>query len=434
MTDRAVSAFLPAALEIEETPPSPVGRAILWSILCLFCLAVLWAIVGKVDIVAVAQGRIIASGYSKTLQPLEKGAVSRIHVGEGQAVEAGDVLIELDPGIVQADVERHSKEYADAGRHVARFSRLLEWSTRSEPPTLEEMEAAGDPVLPRLWEEHTGRLLVLQQDRELKLAERSSAQRQVEKLQALLPLVTRRAQGQKGLAEQKLLPEQQYLETEQERLGVRHDLLVQQGRMAELDASIAHLEAHIDASRREFRRKIAEELEQAENRHSVSGQELIKAETRARSLIITAPVDGIVQQLSVHHVGAVVTPTQTLMVIVPSSETLEVEAFLENKDIGFVEVGQTAEVKIDAFPFTRYGTIEGRIVGLSDDAIPDERRGLVYKLRVRLQRARIDVDGKVLPLSPGMTVSVESRTGTRRLIGYFLSPLLRYRDESVRER
>jgi len=142
----------------------------------------------------------------------------------------------------------------------------------------------------------------------------------------------------------------------------------------------------------------------------------------------------VVQQLAVHNIGAVVTPAQDLMVIVPQNGALEVEALLENKDIGFVEVGQSAEIKIDTFPFTRYGTIAGQVVDLSNDAVSDERRGLVYKMRVAMHRSEIDVNGRQVRLSPGMSVSVESKTGTRRMIEFFLSPLLRYADESVRER
>jgi hemolysin D len=163
-------------------------------------------------------------------------------------------------------------------------------------------------------------------------------------------------------------------------------------------------------------------------------QELIKARTRLRARTLVAPVAGVVQQLAVHSIGAIVTPAQQLMVIVPGNDRLEVEAMLENKDIGFVEVGQQAEIKVDTFPFTKYGTIEGEVLDLSNDAVADEAKGLVYKMRVSMKQDSLRVNGRQVTLSPGMTVTVESRTGTRRLIEFFLSPLLRYADESVRER
>jgi len=149
---------------------------------------------------------------------------------------------------------------------------------------------------------------------------------------------------------------------------------------------------------------------------------------------LTAPVSGVVQQLAVHTIGGVVTPAQELMKIVPESESLEVEAWILNKDIGFVEEGQTAEVKIETFPFTKYGTLDAEVIDVSNDAITDEQKGLVYAGRVLLQKSTIRVGEKIVNLTPGMAVTVEIKTGTRRLIEFVLSPLLRYKQESLGER
>ncbi len=430
---RTETAFLPAAQEIEQTPPSPAGRAILWVIVLCFVSAVAWASLSQVDIVAVAQGRIIPSGHSKTVQPLEIGSVRAIHVTDGQAVHAGDVLIELDPTSAQADVDRLRDEVGNAQREVARFATLADWLER-EGVAEHDNQRPLDPILLRQWREFGDRRQVLQRERAKLAAERDAAARQVDKLQAILPLVTRRATDQKGLAEQKLLPEQQYLETEQARLTTFHDLAAHRGEVARLAAAVDEIDARIAYAHSEFHRQALERHEAAEQRLTAAQQELIKADTRVRAQTITAPVGGVVQQLAVHNVGAIVTPAQALLVIVPQDEALEVEAVLENKDVGFVAVGQDAAIKIDAFPFTQYGTIDGQVVDLSNDAVADERKGLVYKLRVRMQRTQIDVSGRPVKLSPGMTVTVESKTGTRRMIEFFLSPLLRYRDESVRER
>jgi len=150
--------------------------------------------------------------------------------------------------------------------------------------------------------------------------------------------------------------------------------------------------------------------------------------------VVFRSVDGEVQQLDVHTIGGVVTPAQALMVIVPKNAHLEVDAMLSNKDIGFVNEGQLTEVKIEAFPFTKYGVIDGEIENISYDAIEDERLGLVYKMKVLLKETTIQVKDKLINLVPGMAVTVEIKTGKRRLIEYFLSPLMQYQDESVRER
>jgi hemolysin D len=136
----------------------------------------------------------------------------------------------------------------------------------------------------------------------------------------------------------------------------------------------------------------------------------------------------------VHTVGGVVTPAQALMVIVPDDYPLEIEAYLENKDIGFVDQGQSATVKVEAFPYTKYGTLHGEVMDVSDDAINDEKRGLIYSTRVRLAQTSIAVENKRVKLSPGMAVSVEVKTGHRRVLEYFLSPLMEYQSESFKER
>jgi hemolysin D len=434
MNRHSEMAFLPAAIEIQETPPSPAGRAIVAIILLFFVLSLAWATLSEVDIVSVAPGRIIPSGHSKTVQPLEIGTVIVIDVTEGQRVAAGDVLIQLDPGAALADVTRLQNELATNRREIQRFERLLDMLDSEMGSIAATLTESADDLLAGQWHEFEDRMAVLQRERERQLLQRDSAQQQVDKLEAVLPIVTRRATDRKGLAAKKLLPEQHYLEAEQERLEMSHDLRTQERRVSEFNAGINELDARIEFTRSGFHRQVLEGLAEAERSMAATQQELVKAEIRARSRTIVAPVDGVVQQLAVHNVGAVVTPAQDLMVIVPQNGELEVEALLENKDIGFVEVGQSAEIKIDTFPFTRYGTIAGQVVDLSNDAVSDEQRGLVYKMRVAMDRSEINVNGRQVRLSPGMSVSVESKTGTRRMIGFFLSPLLRYADESVRER
>ena len=184
----------------------------------------------------------------------------------------------------------------------------------------------------------------------------------------------------------------------------------------------------------ETRRVTLDQLHEAEAKSTALDQELAKARDRDRDMRLVAPVAGTVQQLAVHTVGGVVTPAQPLLVVVPRENTLEVEAVLQNKDIGFVRVGQGAEVKIETFPFTKYGTIPGEIVAVSSDAIQDEKLGLFYAARVRLARTSLDVEGRRVNLSPGMAVTVEVKTGVRRVVEYFLSPLLQHQQESLRER
>ena len=238
----------------------------------------------------------------------------------------------------------------------------------------------------------------------------------------------------KALSQKKLLPEQQYLDSKQTKLETLHELRAQRNRVVELQAAIHELDARINYTRSEFYRKVLEQKDEAERRLKSLEQEIVKSRRRLDAMTLVAPVDGAVQQLVVHNVGAVVTPAQQLLIVVPRDDALEVEATLQNKDIGFVRVGQEAEIKVDAFPFTKYGVLSGRVIDLSDDAIVDENGKLIYKMRVQLHDTHMEVNGKSIRLTPGMAVTVEVKTGTRRLIDFFLSPLLRYVKESARER
>ncbi len=184
----------------------------------------------------------------------------------------------------------------------------------------------------------------------------------------------------------------------------------------------------------ELRRATLDSISEGQRKAAALEQELLKADTRGKLMKLTSPVDGTVQQLAVHTEGGVMTPAQPLMMIVPRDDVLEVEAFLDNKDIGFVKAGQEAEVKIETFQYTKYGTIHARVMSVSHDAINDEKRGLIYSTRVKMDKSAILVDGTEVNLSPGMAVSVEIKTDKRRVIEYFLSPLMQHASESLQER
>jgi hemolysin D len=184
----------------------------------------------------------------------------------------------------------------------------------------------------------------------------------------------------------------------------------------------------------EMRRQMLDQLSEGEQQAQAIGQELSKAQSRQRLMQVRAPIDGTVQQLAVNTIGGVVTPAQALMLLVPNQLRLEVDARLDNKDIGFVKAGQTVEVKIDTFPYTRYGVLRATVLHVSHDAVGDEKQGLTYLARIQLEQSQIQVDEKMVPLVPGMAVAAEIKTGRRRVLDYFLSPLLQYQHESFRER
>lgn len=428
--------FLPAVLEIQQAPPSPIGRAILWTIVAVFSFAVLWATLGWIDIVATAQGKIIPSGYSKLVQPYEAGVIRAIHVQDGQAVKKGDALIELDPTQNRADYDRASNEYRAAKVEAARLRALVAGQSTFEPL------ADGDPEYVRLQQQ-------LLRDQLAEYHAKSGAARQlvdqrsaaveqtrdnIRRLEATVPMEAERASAYKTLLEHDAVTRMDFLQAESQRIDKTQELAGQRNKLKQDIAALAEAEHHHRAVLSEFQQTRQAELSTTETRAASLVQDVMKAGKKADLQRLTAPIDGVVQQLAVHTVGGVVTTAQTLLMIVPQDHPVEVEAQVENKDVGFVKEGLPVEIKVETFPFTLYGTIPGRVLVVSDDAASIEKVGLVYPIRVSMERSIIQVDGKAVNLTAGMAVTVEVKTGQRRVIEYLLSPLLKSVRESLRER
>lgn len=433
--------FLPAALELQETPVSPAPRIVMWLLIAFVSIAVLWSIFGKIDVVATAQGKIIPSEGSKVIQPLEAATVKSIKVKDGQQVKAGDILIELDATTTDADTARIGNDYLTTKLQAERCKALLaSIDSRVQPTILKLTDAPQDRlhreqvILDGQYSEFMAKLASIEANIARREAELRSTQEVVRKLEQTVPIAKQRAQDYKSLVEKNFVSNHGYLEKEQARIEQEADLATQRSRIKELTAALNEGKSQKAALIAETRRSTLDTLNEAEQKTTGNSQELIKAKTRGSLMTLISPVDGTVQQLAIHTVGGVVTPAQALMVVVPQDNTLEVEAFLENKDIGFVNAGQEAAVKVETFPFTKYGTIDSKVIHVSHDAIQDEKKGLIYSTRVQLAKATMQVEDKFIKLTPGMAVTVEVKTANRRVIEYFLSPMMQYRDESLRER
>lgn len=454
-------AFLPAALEIVETPPSPIGRTVVWTIVVIFVAALAWASIGTVDIVAVALGKIIPSGRTKTIQPFETGVVRAIAVRDGQSVKAGDVLIELDPTITGAELGRLKSDLLAAQLDLARLGAALSKGDAEadfKPPVEAPAPVAAmhQRLLVSQIAEQKAKLSAVDGQVAQKEAELATIKASIAKLQAMIQPLEERVEIRKHLSSKELGSRLAYLQELQELTAQRQEVLVQQSRLVEAEAAIASLAQTRSRTVAEYERGLLDDLAKAQQKAAGFVQDIIKAEQRTSLQKLTAPVDGVVQQLAVNTIGGVVTPAQILMIIVPADSQLEIEAMISNRDIGFVEAGQEVAIKVDAFNFTRYGLLQGRVLSVSHDAIsrdkPQEKSGadkqqgadaatsepkgqeLVYAVRVSLDRTRIQVENKTVSLSPGMAVTVEIKTGSRSIMSYLLSPLVRYRHDSLRER
>lgn len=454
-------AFLPAALEIAETPPSPIGRAIAGTIAALSLVAFSWAALGQVDIVASAMGKIVPSGRVKLIQPYETGVVRAIHIRDGQKVEAGQILIELNPTMTVADEAHVKSDLIAAQLDVARLQAALSDSDDPEGSFHPPESASSDLIamqrhfLAKQVDEFRAKLASLDSQRAQKEAENATVAAGIGKLEASEPLIQQRVEIQKALADKGLGSKLTYLESLQSLTDNQQEQKVQRSRLNETRAAIAALTETRVQEAAEFRSKLFSELTESERKVAGLSEDLVKAKERTKLQLLTAPVSGVVQQLSVHTVGGVVTPAQQLAVIVPADTTLEIEATVSNRDIGFVHSGQDVQIKVDTFDFTRYGLLQGKIIGVSQDAVirdtasdrPDqkpagsERRSsepngqeLNYIARISLDRTDIQVGKTLARLSPGMAVIVEIKTGTRSVLSYLLSPLMKYTNDVLRER
>lgn len=443
LSEKDIYQFMPAAVEIERTPASPAGRAILYAIVLLFLFAVLWAVFGKIDIVAVAEGKVVPSERVKIIQPMETATIAGIHVKEGEEVQAGELLVTLDSEMVESDLRRFTEEWLDAKAQRLRLEALVHWFQLDGAP--DEFDVAGDSELGNRVDrqnallreeiaEHRATLNALQRQGERLDAEWQMAEAEIDRSKRILQVLGERVDALDTMQKMKMGSRADYLELRQSQIEIEGQIGLQQAIQRKLEASMAANLAEQQTYRHESYKTALGQLQSVRVNESTLREEKTKAEKRHGLYYLRAPMDGKVQQLAVHTVGGVVTPAQELMLIVPDQGELEVEAMILNKDIGFVQEGQPAEVKVNTFNFTKYGSIAAELVGLSKDAIETERQGLVYKSLFRLREGGLIVNGNYVALSPGMSVTAEIKTGQRRIIEFFLSPLLRYKEESLGER
>jgi len=464
---KAEHEFLPAALEIMEKPPSPGLRWLLLITCALFVLALIWAIFGRIDVVAIAAGKTVPGENVKIVQPIEIGAVRAIHVRNGQFVRKGELLIELDPTLATADEAQSTQSLRSAqiikARNDALLAHLRGAPARFVPPegTSPEISATEEAFVRNAVAQYEAQKSALIQQRAESEADLSATKAEIAKLEEVLPYIDKQMNARAELTEKGFFSRLKLLEYEQLRAEHMRNIEVQRANFARSQASIRRLEAEFLGLRAGFGRTAVTDLAEAEQEAGLAGEQLRKAARMRQYQELRAPVDGVVQQLAVTTVGGIVQPAQPLMVIVPCSGGgaaaascnggVTVEAFVQNKDIGFIKVGQRVAVKLEAFNFTDYGLIEGKVTTISRDAIDQSQQpvgsvkdengrpvepGLVYAAQIELicaakGRTRNPLCDRV---QPGMSLQAEIKTGRRRIIQYLLSPISQALGEAGREK
>lgn len=434
------TAFLPAALEIIETPVSPTGRITAWVLIIGLAATIAWLTFGKVDVVASAPGKLIPIDNVKLIQPADAGVVRRILVHDGQRVRAGQALVQLDPTISTADTAQARKALESSELDAARARAVLaaldgRGFNFAAPPGTTPDVAASQIALARaqLADIQSGASSdIAKQD--AAVAARSEAQIQVAKLTETLPLLDEQIAANEQLLAKGYVSKLKVIEMHRQRLasGRDRDAAIATATRAAADLVVAR--SAIAQATSQARSRVLADLNKAESDARLQREELAKATQKSRLQSLVSPVDGTVAQLVVHTVGGVVEATKPIMIIVPAGGTLVAEVKIQNRDIGFVRRGDTVAIKLDAFPFTRYGVLGGKVESVASDAVEDDKLGLVYPARIAVAATQEGLRSGRTRISVGMQLTADIKTGRRSILSYLLSPIDEASQEAARER
>jgi hemolysin D len=439
--------FLPAALELLDTPPNPLGRLILWVILAFLGLALAWSIFGSVDIVATGEGKLIPRGQVKVIQTADGGVVRALHVEDGQFVHKGDVLVDLDPTAAGAEYAQAQQALLTAEIDLARSRVLADYASGRTSTFV--APAGADPAIVSVQQaylrekigQQSATMQGLENDRRQRGQEAAMVRQEIVKIQQQLPISTKQLVALEKLEKQGYAASTKVDELREKVIGMQQDLQIRTAEVQKAEAAEVSARTAMSTQRAKFANESFDALTQAEANYRLRDEELKKATEKQSQTALVAPVDGVIQQLAVHTVGGVVKAADALMIIVPREAELVVEAQIPGRDIGFIHEGQPTELKFEAFPFTRYGTAHGVMEQLNPDATMDEKKGLLYTAVVKINAPERLKSGlrkvgqlDITKLKPGMAATIEIKTGRRSIISFLLSPLTRRVEEAARER
>lgn len=434
----AVNPFSSPAMAVQLMPPRFVVRMVSLAICAMVAIALAFAYFAKMDVVVTVQGKVIPSGKSKVIQPLEPGIVRALLVRDGQHVHAGDVLVELDPTTTGADRQRLQREDWEAQAEVLRTSAQMNGAAHFYPPAdmPQDIAANQTAMLGARLSEQSAKLAGIDSDLEKRRADADAIESNLEQLRNTLPVIRQKHQMREDWAKTGHLAQSSVMETQLELMNAEKELAVQANRLKESRAGYQMAVQQRLQAIAEFKARSSAEHADAVKRQNASKQELVKANQRWTQQTLRAPIEGVVQQLAVTTVGGVVTAAQPILTIVPEQTPLEIEAQVINRDIGHLKVGQQVINKVETFDFTRYGYLSGEVLWVGTDAVQDQKLGPVYPVRIRLDTTRTpkSVNGRNGEVTAGMSVTSDIRTDERRLIEYVLAPMMRYQQEAMRER
>jgi len=440
--------FHPALIRLQDAPPSPLGRMVLWVLLGFLALLLAWSFVGRLDIVAVADGKLVPASYLKIVQPAEAGVIKEILVREGEAVRQGQVLMRMDASLAESDLRATGAEYQARRLALKRIDAQLSGRVLAKD--------AGDPddafakARAQFLANKAAHESLLAQERvtlEKARHDLAVATEVRNKLRQTLPHYREQEAAYAKLVQDGFAGKILYTDKQRERIEKEQDLSAQEATILSARASIEQSERRMAQIGADYRKQLETERADIAPLAERSSQDLRKQAHKHSLLELKAPQDGVVKDLATHTTGTVTAPGTILMTLVPREEALRAEVWVRNDDIGFVRPGQRVRIKLATYMFQKYGFVEGEVLRVSADAAEQGAEGqtavasrgrpstpLAFKTLVDLKSQSLGHDGRDLRLQPGMQVSAEVHLGTRTAMEYLLSPVQKAWHEAARER
>lgn len=405
--------FLPIVSEIQEEPLNPLGRTMFWTLMALIIFATIWLTFGKADVVVSARGKVIPDGETKIIQPLDTGVIKRILVKEGDFVKKGQTLMEIDPSTTEPQLEslKANLEYVNLER-----KRL---SATANGHSLKVNDSDVESTQKGLYQSS---LADLRSQLQAKNMEIRGINEEISSNQHQLAL---------NLAKEKRMVSVEDIIAKNDLEKVRSENIEYRSKIAELRHQKAKAREEADYIRSDFKTKNFNELADRDKKATEMSANIKEIEFKNRKQTIVSPVDGYVNTLLIHTVGGVVTPAQKLVSVVPLTAPLVVKATVMSKDIGFIKEGMPVLIKIDTFDFQKYGMINGVVKKIAKDSVDDQKLGPIYDVYITPQNKTLMVEGRETPISTGMSLTAEIKINKRRIIEFFIYPMIKYWNQAI---
>jgi len=422
--------FRPHLSEIEETPVSPLGRKILWAIVIFMLIATVWMFLGKTDVVVSARANVVPVGNVKILQALSSGVIKNIYVKEGEAVKKDQLLMEIDPSVEKSNIQAKKKNAQILSLEIAKLQASIE-GREFIPPS------DADPSIVAMMSgmQLSERQNIKTQENEIDAQmmqindQISALQIDIENARKTLRMGKEQERRMRKVLD--IIAKNDYYKLQRENLSYQHEIDRKSQEISALRSKLNELRYQKEGISSGYKSKLYQMLSQKRSQLAELKAQIDAVAFKEQKQQIKAPMDAVVSKVSFNTLGGVVQPAQELIRLIPKDAPMEFKAIVENKDIGFIKTGMPVAIKIDTYDYQKYGLFEGNVSKISPNAIEDKKLGLVYEVYIKPKNKYLMVDGQKRYLIPGMSATAELKVAQRRIIEFFVYPLIKYYKEGI---